>query len=802
VLKQLGPWTIVASLCLLVTIACTEQAPSADTKKPAAGGDSSASSDASTGGEAAKVDRVNGWLHWRGPLQTGVSLEKNVPDKFELDGSGHLWTVELQGRGTPVVANGRVYAWGYRGEGANLIEVLACLDEESGKVIWEKEHADFLSDVIYDRYAIGAPTIDPETGNVYLLTTPGLLLCYTPDGEELWRVSMMEEFGRNTYPNGRTGAPVIDGHLVIVRGVSSNWGKQGPPRDRFYAFEKATGAPVWEATAGVGPPFLKDSDFATPVLEWRDGKRLFYSGLGSGSIVCINGLTGDPVWRLQEATGGINSTVLLHDDKVITVHDRYVNAPAASPLASQIGSILAIKAAPDSGEVEGGIRVLDRKDVEVWRNKEVHMFTSSPVLVEDTIYQVDKKGVLWSIDAKTGKKNWTKKLGLSQIHASPTYADGKLYVPMNDGKLFVLKPNDTGAEVLSEVDFGEGVSCLGAPAIWNGKVYVYTTKKLYCFGKAGGNAEGLPAVIQPDPMPAAGDPVALQIVPNEVLLKPGDSQKFTAWAIDANGIRVKQVKDLTWAKFIPPTAKVKAEMDADFSGGKLVAKDDAKASAGAYKATGPNGLTGVIRGRIVENLPYNEDFESFDVAVDHATEGVKFGYPPLQWIQARFRWEVREKDGSKVLAKTTDRRILQRALTWVGHPEDSNYTMTADVMSDGNRRGMGEVGLIHQRYIVVLKGNYNKIEVNSNQERIKEQASISLRPNVWYRIKTRVDVNDDGSGVIRAKAWPREEEEPDAWTIEVEHDHAHPNGAPGLFGFSPDDKYRVYIDNLKITPNE
>ena len=59
-----------------------------------------------------------------------------------------------------------------------------------------------------------------------------------------------------------------------------------------------------------------------------------------------------------------------------------------------------------------------------------------------------------------------------------------------------------------------------------------------------------------------------------------------------------------------------------------------------------------------------------------------------------------------------------------------------------------------------------------------------------------------GSGVVRAKAWPRDAREPDAWTIEVPHAHAHTHGAAGLYGFTPQSRFAVYLDNLSVTPNE
>jgi len=62
-------------------------------------------------------------------------------------------------------------------------------------------------------------------------------------------------------------------------------------------------------------------------------------------------------------------------------------------------------------------------------------------------------------------------------------------------------------------------------------------------------------------------------------------------------------------------------------------------------------------------------------------------------------------------------------------------------------------------------------------------------------------VAPDGSGTVRAKAWKRGETEPTAWTIEVPHKTAHQNGSPGLYGFAPQGRFAVYMDNIAVTPN-
>ena len=110
------------------------------------------------------------------------------------------------------------------------------------------------------------------------MTTNGGVKCFSPDGKMQWEYSLMERFGRLTFPNGRTGAPVIDGNLVIVRGVTSYWGKQGPARDRFYAFNKSTGAPIWASTPGVAPKTVHSPHLSS--LMWMVG-ACFTSGTGT-----------------------------------------------------------------------------------------------------------------------------------------------------------------------------------------------------------------------------------------------------------------------------------------------------------------------------------------------------------------------------------------------------------------------------------------------------------------------------------------------------------------------------------------
>ena len=422
--------------------------------------------------QAADAQQAVGWLNWRGPQHNGTSAETGLPDTWQPGDANTLWSYDLNGRGAAVVANGRVFAFGYKGEGPDLREVLVCLDAASGKMVWEHYFSDFLSDIVYDRYSIGAPSVDPETGNVYVLTSPGIFACFTADGKPVFEHSMMESFGKLTFPNGRTGGPAIDGDLVYIHGITANWGAEGSPMDRYYAFDKHTGEPIWSSAPGIAP---KDSSFGTPVFAWHSGKRVFYCGSGDGNIVCVNALTGEPLWRFPLSRGGINASVVLHDKNVIAIH-RDENMDE-----STIGRMIAVTIPDEIPKAPAGTTgtLTLPPTAELWRNT-LTAVSSSPVVVGDRIYQIEHTGQLCAVDAKTGKVLWEQKLAPDQLHASPLYADGKLYIPFQNGTFFIVRPGDTGAEVLSQVQL-DGY-CLGAPTVYEGRIFLFTTKKFYCIG--------------------------------------------------------------------------------------------------------------------------------------------------------------------------------------------------------------------------------------------------------------------------------------------------------------------------------
>ena len=64
--------------------------------------------------------------------------------------------------------------------------------------------------------------------------------------------------------------------------------------------------------------------------------------------------------------------------------------------------------------------------------------SSSPALVDTTIYVGSEDGRLYAVDAATGEKLWDILTG-GKITSSPAVADGAVYIGSHDGNLYAIK---------------------------------------------------------------------------------------------------------------------------------------------------------------------------------------------------------------------------------------------------------------------------------------------------------------------------------------------------------------------------
>src|SRR5919199_1785946 len=181
------------------------------------------------------------WAEWRGPARDGVSTEKNLPEKWSPNGENLAWKAPYGGRSAPIVMGDRVYLQNTAGKGETEQERIMCLNADTGKLLWEHRFNVYLSDVPPHRVGWDSPVADPASGNVYALGVGGTLVALSNDGKLIWERSLGEDFGLWTTHGGRTVSPIIDGDMVIVSGITENWGDQAERRYRLMAFDKKNG---------------------------------------------------------------------------------------------------------------------------------------------------------------------------------------------------------------------------------------------------------------------------------------------------------------------------------------------------------------------------------------------------------------------------------------------------------------------------------------------------------------------------------------------------------------------------------
>jgi len=705
------------------------------------------------------------WAEWRGPARDGVSTEKNLPEKWSPTGDNLAWKAPYGGRSAPIVMGNRVYLQNTAGQGETEQERIMCFNADTGKLLWEHRFNIYLSDVPPHRVGWASPVGDPATGNVYVFGVGGNLLGLNRDGKVLWERSLGEDFGLLTTHGGRTVSPIIDGDLVIVSGVTFQWGQHGRGAHRFMAFDKKTGETMWISAPG-GRPY--DTTYAPPIIVNVNGTRLLIQGASDGVVHAIKAQTGEPVWKYEISKRGLNTGVVVKGTTAILTHSEENLA------SSEMGMMVAVDATA-KGEI--------KKEQVKWVTYGWQGGFSSPVIDGDRMYQIDNSANIAAFDVNTGKQLWLQNLGTIQ-KASPVFADGKLYVGTENGKFFILKPGPTGAEILDQDQLGteeHPEAIIGSVAVSNGRVFMVSDSALYCIGKKSHNNSIPRSEAAVGTTVSANPATYVQVVPTELILKPGDKVSFRARLFDAEGNFIREEPAAEWSL---------DQLKGTIANGQFTASSDAIAQAGLVKATA-GGITGTASVRVFPPLPWSENFDAM----------APNSLPPT-WVNTTMKFAVRDQNGNKVLTKLTEgSSLLSRARAYMGPSDWSNYTVEADIFATQKRRQQGDAGVIAQRYGLTLFGNHQLLNIEPWQPEIKRTVSIpyAWKPDTWYRMKLEVQNLPDGKTRARGKVWPVGEAEPAAWMIERIDPIPNRQGAPGIFG---NGLAELYFDNIKVYANK
>lgn len=762
------------------------------------------------------------WIHWRGPEQNGMSLEKNLPGDFDPEAGvkgNVLWTQPYGGRSTPLVMAGKIFIIQGTGEGVREGEQVLCFDEKTGKKLWSYRVNVYHTDIVSARLGWTTLTADPSTGYIYAHTTGGDFLCLDSDGKLIWSHQLTEEYGRVTGYGGRIVSPIFDSGLAIIGMVNGSWGDQARGLNRFVAFDGKTGQVVWWSTLGE---VLRGTYYSSPVIAVINGQRLLVTGAADGAVHAIKVRTGENVWNYDFSKGIINGSPIVDGNLV------YCNHGEENLEGQPIGRIICLDGSQIDPKTKKPKLVWDSYRRVYKANKNQYLATrfglASAALADGRLYVPDDSGELYCFRAKDGEMLWKYRYA-TEVRGAPLVADGKLYIFDVKGRLLILTLRGDKAPDASETfeyKFRDPKGLLnetnGTPIAVNGRLYFTTRTHLYCIGEP----DAKPEPVKYKPLPAetpydpAASPTAVRVFPADVAVKPASSVKFEAVFMDANGRPVKAAPETSWTLPAPPIPKGATTGPPPLQGkiatagaldlGPLPSQQGyVEGQAGALKAR--------ARVRVVPQIPYMQNFDK-----------IPPGAAPGGWVNVQGKFSVAKLTGPNgeeiVLSKlnTDARPPLAKANAYITGPDAADYTIQADLLGTEVRGKMPDMGLVNSRYTFLFSGTLNP-ETNKREvyirswdgkRRVDVSKEFNWEPGVWYTAKVAV-IPTEKTAKVLCKAWKRGEKEPDAWTLEFEDPSPNRHGAAALYGYvanitTLDDGTvqpgsNIYYDNLKITPN-
>ena len=411
--------------------------------------------------------RAENWPQWRGPSLNGLSGEKNLPVRWSKT-ENITWKLALTAwsGSTPIVWGERIFL--------NVAEALKvtegdtlslwCVDRASGTPIWKRPIGGGNRQLRKQNMSTPSPVTDGQ--NVWVMTGTGILKAFDFSGKELWARDIQKDYGRFGLNWGYGSSPLLHGDALYVQVLH---GMRTDDPSYLLRIDKATGKTVWRIERPTNARVESPDSYTTPALL-RYGNTTEIVLTGGDVVTGHDPATGKEVWRAD----GLNPT---NDPNYRIV---------ASPVVQGDLIIAPTRERPMLVLKAGG-----RGDVTsshlLWTfNNGPDVPT--PVTDGTYLYVVNDRGIMWCLDAKSGKEIYGRqRLKAATYSGSFVLADGRLYITNEDGVTSVVKAGPT-FEILAENDFDDYT--LSSPAMSEGQIFIRTAGFLYCIGKRSAGTRG------------------------------------------------------------------------------------------------------------------------------------------------------------------------------------------------------------------------------------------------------------------------------------------------------------------------
>jgi len=254
------------------------------------------------------VALASDWPQFRGPNGDGHADKNKVPITWS-ETNNVKWKTAIHGRGwsSPVVWGKQIWLTTATSDAKELFAV--CVDSDSGKIVRDLKLFEVERPQFHHAFnSPGSPTPVVEEGRIYLtFGSPGTACLDTQTGKVLWERRDIE---CNHY-RGAGSSPILYRDLLIMN-------FDGSDAQFIIALDKKTGKTIWRKDRSIdfkdlgpdGKPKMEGDlrkAFATPHVAMIDGKPLLISQ-GANAAYGYNPLTGEEFWRVEERSSHSGGT--------------------------------------------------------------------------------------------------------------------------------------------------------------------------------------------------------------------------------------------------------------------------------------------------------------------------------------------------------------------------------------------------------------------------------------------------------------------------------------------------------------
>lgn len=612
---------------------------------------------------------------------------------------------------------------------------------------------------------------------------------------------------------GRTTPIVAGGRVYLICPV----GEGITLGERIVCLDASTGKPVWEQRFAVYHTDIVENRVGwTAVAVDPETGNVYAHGTG-GDLLCFD-RDGKPVWKrsLSEEFGRFSG----YGGRLYTpiVNEGRVIIGFLSTTWSDKAPMVHVYCAFDKrdGTLLWGVTPGERPMDTTYATPVVAVIGGRRLLICP-----HSDGWIYALHARSGQTVWKYHLAARPVNPSPVVDGNRVYVCHSEenpnttvmGAIACINGEGTGDVTASgQVWRRDGIDAgYASPALANGRLYVVdNSAQVHCLDAASGEtlwSFNAGRIGRGSPV-ATADGVLYVVEQNGnfwTLRDKGESAELLG-RVEFPTVN-QAVQELQGSPSVAGGRVYFQTRYATYCLGKPDATVDAPVPAMA-KDTVPGGDPPPLpptapRVRGTATLPIEETFESLSA-----------GSTPPGWLNTVQRTAIVERDGSKCLKTLSERPspIFMRLRMFFAPPIAGGYTIEADVLSSSlQKAGMelrADCGVINSRYDLRLLGTEPTLRIVSwdSIPRLQKDVPFEWKADTWYRLKLQVRF-DGGKGRIRGKVWPREAQEPTAWTIEIEDPFPTLEGAPGLYAYCAGTTERkkgaeAFFDNVKVSGNE